>query len=113
YGPIGEETVLRWCNGVYVPEPRVGSLEKMAADAKIDHLFLDLLQRFAMVGRNVSDRKSPSYAPAAFEREPEAKAAKVSRNQLAEAMTRLFAANKSKIVTEGPPSHSRNRMAIC
>jgi RecA-family ATPase len=107
YGPVGENILLRWRNGVYVPEPRPGSLEQLAADAKIDDLFLDLLHRLTTQQRNVSDRKSPAYAPAIFEREPEAKAAKVSSKQFAEAMIRLFAANKITIITEGPPSRIR------
>jgi RecA-family ATPase len=110
YGPVGENVLLRWRNGVYVPEPRAGSLEQLAADAKIDNLFLDLLRRFTKQGRNVTDRKSVSYAPAVFEGEPEAKKEKVSRKQFAEAMTRLFAADKIQAVTEGPKSHPRTRI---
>jgi RecA-family ATPase len=110
YGPISESIVLRWRNGLYLPEPRAGSLEQLAAEAKVDGLFLDILQRLTKQGRNVSERKGTSYAPAIFEGEPEAKTVKVTRKQFAEAMTRLFAANKIKIVTEGPPSHRRSRL---
>jgi RecA-family ATPase len=46
YGPEEETILLRWRNGVYVPEPRPGSLERLAADTKVENLFLDLLQRF-------------------------------------------------------------------
>jgi hypothetical protein len=35
YGPISESIVLRWRNGLYLPEPRAGSLEQIAADAKV------------------------------------------------------------------------------
>jgi hypothetical protein len=51
-----------------------------------------------------------SYAPAVFEGEAEAKKDKVSRKRFAEAMTRLFAASKIVVLTEGPPSHPRTRM---
>src|SRR5262245_6827888 len=74
YGPVGESVLLRWRNGVYVPEPRAGSLEQLAIDAKIDQLFLDLLNRFTTEGRNVGDKKGTTYAPALFADEPEAKA---------------------------------------
>jgi len=110
YGPVNESIVLRWHNGLYVPEPRSGSLEQLALDAKIDNLFLDLLRRLTKQKRNVSDRKSPSYAPAVFEREPEAKKAKVNSKQFGEAMIRLFAADKIAVVSEGPPSHPRTRI---
>ena len=110
YGPISENIVLRWRNGVYVPEPRPGTFEQLAEDAKIDNLFLELLRRLTKQGRNVTDRKSPSYAPAVFEGEPEAKKGKISRKRFAEAMTRLFVANKIVVATEGPPSHPRTKI---
>jgi RecA-family ATPase len=110
YGPVGENILLRWRNGVYVPEPRPGSLEQLAADAKIDDLFLELLRRLTKQKRNVSDRKSPSFAPAVFEREPEAKTAKLDSKQFSEAMIRLFAANRIAVITEGPSSRERRRI---
>jgi RecA-family ATPase len=110
YGPVSERILLRWKDGVYVREPSFNSLEKLAADTKVETLFLDILRRLTKQGRNVSEHKGTSYAPAIFEGEPEAKAAKVARKQLTEAMTRLFAADKIKIVTEGPPSHRRSRL---
>ena len=63
-----------------------------------------LLRRFTEQGRNVSDKQSPSYAPAKVAEQPEAKKAKASGRTLAEAMERLFAVNRIKVVTEGPPS---------
>jgi hypothetical protein len=64
YGPLSEKIFLRWRAGVYVPEPRAGSFEQMAEDAKVENLFLDLLHRFTKQGRNVTDKKGTSYAPA-------------------------------------------------
>jgi RecA-family ATPase len=110
YAKVSEQILLRWKNGVYVPEPRAGSLDQMAADKKIDDLFIDLLRRFTKDGRNVSDSRSPTYAPRVFEDEPEAKAAKATRKTLAEAMKRLFAAGKIRVApTSGPPSRRRIR----
>ena len=110
YGPLAEKILLRWKNGVFVPEAGSGSLEKAAADARTDNLFLDLLRRRTRQGRNVTDRKSPSYAPAAFADEPEAKKEKISGKRFAEAMARLFAAGRIITVREGPPSHARTRI---
>jgi len=111
YAKVSEQILLRWKNGVYVPEPRAGSLDQMAADKKIDDLFIDLLRRFTKDGRNVSDSRSPTYAPTVFEDEPEAKAAKATRKTLAEAMKRLFAAGKIRVApTSGPPSRRRNKI---
>jgi RecA-family ATPase len=110
YGPVTESTVLRWRDGVYVVEPGNGTLERLAAEAEVDHLFIKLLRRFADQGRNVSDKTGTSYAPAQFSKQPDAKTAKTTSRMLAEAMERLFAAGKVKVVTEGPPSHPRTRL---
>jgi RecA-family ATPase len=110
YGPIGETILLRWKNGVYVPEPREGTLEQRAAEAKIDNLFLDLLRRLTKQSRNVTDKKGTSYAPSVFADEPEAKAVKATNKILGEAMRRLFANGKIKLINEGPASRQRTRM---
>jgi RecA-family ATPase len=117
YGPVSETILLRWRDGVYVAEP--GSLDPKSAEqvlnrleveAKVDELFLTLLRRLAERGRNVSDKSGSSYAPAQFAKQPEAKAGKATSKMFAEAMERLFAAKKIKVVTEGPPSHPRTRL---
>jgi RecA-family ATPase len=103
YGPIAETVTLRWKTGVFVPEPKAGSLEKIAADANADDAFLQLLKRYSEQGRNVSDKKnSPTYAPAAFVAEPEAKG--LSKIVLADTMRRLFVANKIRVENYGRPS---------
>lgn len=103
YGPVAETITLRWRAGVFIPEPKAGSLEKIAADAKTDETFLRLLQRFTEQGRNVSEKKtSPTYAPAAFVAEPEAKG--LSKIVLADSMRRLFTAKKIRVENYGRPS---------
>lgn len=110
YGPLAEKILLRWRNGVFLPEPGTGSLERVAADRKVDDLFLALLRRFAKDGRKVSDKPGTSYAPWHFSKEPAAKG--VSKNALADAMRRLFAANSIRVVTEGPRSHPRSHITV-
>lgn len=110
YGPISETIVLRWRDGVYVREPGKSTLERLAADAEVDHLFLKLLRRFAEQGRNVSDKVSSSYAPTVFASEPEAKSAKADKKAFVEAMARLFAAGRIKVVEDGRPSHRTRRI---
>jgi RecA-family ATPase len=110
YGPINEAILLRWVNGVYVPEPRQGSLERMAAEAEIAHLFIKLLRRLTAQGRNVSDKVSPSYAPSVFAGEPEAKEFKVAKKAFADSMGRLFAAHKIHVLPFGPASKMRSKI---
>jgi hypothetical protein len=104
YGPVTETITLRWRNGVFVPEPKTGSLEKYAANSRADDVFLKLLERFCRQGRIVGDKRGPSFAPALFAQEPEAKAVGLQNRALAEAMRRLFADNKIHVENYGRPS---------
>jgi RecA-family ATPase len=110
YGPVNETILLRWRDNVYVVEPGAGTLEQLAAEAEIDHLFIKLLRRFTEQGRNVSDKPSPSYAPVVFAAEPEAKQGKMDKKALVGAMARLFAAQKIRVVPFGPASRMRTKI---
>jgi RecA-family ATPase len=110
YGPTNEAILLRWRDGVYVVEPRQGTLERLAAEAEIDRVFIKLLRRFTEQGRNVSDKASPSYAPTIFASEPEAKKAKTKKQDFADAMARLFAAAKIRVEPFGPASKMRSKI---
>jgi len=48
-------------------------LDKIAADNKADDVFLALLKRYNQQNRNVSLNPGPTYAPAMFANEREAK----------------------------------------
>jgi RecA-family ATPase len=110
YGQTSESIVLRYAKGMFLPVPGMASLERLAAEADVDHLFLKLLRRLADQGRNVSDKVSPSYAPSVFANEPDAQAAKASKKAFAEAMSRLFAARKIRVVPFGPASKMRSKI---
>jgi RecA-family ATPase len=110
YGRKGPSIRLQWKDGLFLPVQSPETLDKLAAERKAENIFLTLLQRFNKQERNVSDKAGPSYAPVQFAKEPEAKKAKVTANALADAMRRLFAAEKIRILTEGPPSRRRSRI---
>jgi RecA-family ATPase len=110
YGPKAERMLLRWQAGVFIPKPGAGSLERAAAEAKADTLFLDLLARFNSQGRDVNDRKGHAYAPALFAHEPESKTARLKKDALADAMRRLFAANRIRVEAYGRPSRLSYRI---
>jgi RecA-family ATPase len=110
YGPSGEVVRMIWRNGVFVPLSGPLTIEQAEADGKAERVFLDLLRRLAKQGRNVTDKKGTTFAPAIFAEEVEAKAAKVTKADLGEAMRRLFAANRITVVTEGPASRIRTRI---
>lgn len=110
YGPISQSIVLCYRDGMFLPVPGVASLEKAAAEQKTDELFLTLLRRFTDQGRNVTDKRGTSYAPAMFAAEAEAKKDKTTAKDLGQAMSRLFAANKITVRSYGPPSRCRTRI---
>jgi hypothetical protein len=70
-----------------------------------------VLKRFNEQGRNVTGNKGMSFLSAIFPDEPNAKESKISKDAIAAAMTRLFAANKIRIDSYGPPSKERNKIA--
>ncbi len=110
YGRLGETILLRWKNGVFIPEPRPGSLDQMAADKKVDDLFLKLLARFNENNQSVSPNKGPTYAPTAFANHADAKG--VPSQVFAKAMQRLLDAKTVKVETSGSPSKQRSRLVV-
>jgi RecA-family ATPase len=97
YGPRGETIVVRYQNGLFLPERGMSNLDKAARAAEADRVFIDLLKRFLGAGRNVSDKSSsPNYAPKAFAKEAEAKKTNLRSAELEDAMRRLFAAENNR-----------------
>jgi RecA-family ATPase len=110
YGKLEEGILVRWKSGVFVPEPKLGSFEQMASDRRADELFLKLLADYDKQGRYVSHKRSPTFAPAMFAKEPEAQAAKVTKVALEAAMNRLFTNGKIKAQDYGKPSRPYSRI---
>jgi RecA-family ATPase len=110
YGPTGETIVLRYQNGLFLPLPGMASLDKAAQEARADKTFLDLLARFTTENRNVSDKTGPTYAPAAFAKEEEAKRDGITKQALEAAMRRLFKDGKIWNEPYGKPSRQHHRI---
>jgi ElaB/YqjD/DUF883 family membrane-anchored ribosome-binding protein len=90
YGPAGIELRLRWRNGAFILDGPTGGFDKLAADAKAERVFLDLLAAFTAQGRDVSSKTSSAYAPAVFAKHPNAEG--ISKQAFACTMERLLAA---------------------
>ena len=88
------------------------ALERAAAEANAENVFLTLLARFNAQDRNVSDKTGPTYAPSFFAAEPEAKAARLKAPALADAMRRLFAADRIHLELYGKPSRQFRRLVL-
>jgi RecA-family ATPase len=109
YGPAGLELRLRWQNGAFVLDGDAGSFDKLAADAKAERVFIDLLAKFTEQGRDVCDTPGHNYAPAEF---AEQCSEGLSRDTLKAAMKRLLFAKRVRVESFGPPSRRRKRLTI-
>jgi hypothetical protein len=71
---------------------------------------VDLLRRFTAENRIVGHKKGPSYAPAAFAYEDEAKRAGLTSKAFEAAMRRLFKTGKILNEPYGKPSRPHYRL---
>src|SRR5215475_2591462 len=106
YGAISAQVVLRYRNGMFLPEPKLTDYEIAAREAKADGVFLALVRRFEAEKRPVSDsaNSSSNYAPKTFASEPEATDLKLTKGDLEQAMRRLFKEKRIRVHEWGPPT---------
>jgi hypothetical protein len=96
---------------LYVPVAQQSALDKAAADAADNDVFLALLDRFTRMGENVSNKaRAGNYVPAVFADETEAKSKHLNRAALQAAMRRLFADEQIALESYGRPSHGHRRI---
>jgi RecA-family ATPase len=113
YGPIGESIVLRYRNGLFLPEAGMSNLDKVARETRAEEMFVELLQRHSAQGRNVSDKpNAPTYAPTTFAKDERAKKQGCLKLDFEGAMHRLFSREKIFVENHGRPSRPANRIAI-
>jgi RecA-family ATPase len=113
YGPRSENVVVRYQNGLFIPERGLSNLEKVAREAEAERIFIDLLKRFSDAGRNLSHKvSSPNYAPKFFVAEAEAKEARLRKTDFEDAMRRLFTDEKIVVKTYGRPSNPHECLGL-
>lgn len=108
YGRVGEEFVLYWRSGVFVPETITAGGFKAMQDAKerADEIFLSMLATYDAEQRGaVSPNPGKNYAPSIFADDARAQGCK--KRALKDAMDRLLASGKIETTVEGPPSRLR------
>jgi RecA-family ATPase len=111
YAPNGVELRLRWRRGAFIIDgPSGGSFDKLAADARAEGVFVDLLAEFTRQERDVSPKHSNTYAPTVFAAHPNAGG--LTKKSLAAAMERLLAANRIKTEIGGPPSRRYSKLVL-
>jgi RecA-family ATPase len=110
YGPDTLKFRLRWSEGCFVLDGDAREFDRVVVDAKAEKVFLDLLASFIAQGRAASASRGPTYAPALFEKLPNALG--VGRKAFAAAMERLLTVGKIRVEQFGPPSKLRTRLVF-
>ncbi|RYH08825.1 AAA family ATPase [Tropicimonas sp. IMCC6043] len=106
YGRVGEETHIKWQAGVFVPEVAEQGLDKLAAGAKAQRVFMHLLATYTAQGRRVNHAGGPNYAPKQFAEHPDNEG--MTKRAFKAAMDSLLTAGKIRIESEGPSSRPRS-----
>lgn len=110
YARIGAEIALTWQNGVFVADRPITGLDRMAASAKAERLFLAFLREVQEQGRKVNHSGGQTYAPKVFADHPKAEG--VTKTAFAKAMENLFASGKIVTGEDGPPSKRRQFLVV-
>ena len=110
YARAGAEILMTWRDGVFVSDsPRpVSGLDRMAASAKAERVFLKLLREFTAQGRYVSASPSVTYAPKVFASSPDAEGC--TKRALVAAMESLFSKGAIKVATHGSGAKARSHI---
>jgi RecA-family ATPase len=109
YGRVGDETQLRWRDGVFVSVHQ-GSGDPLVASARADRVFLSLLTKYADQGQSVGPSPGANYAPKVFE--SDARPHGVNKRALIAAMQRLLDAKRIWIKIEGPRSRPTRQLVV-
>lgn len=110
YGRVGDETIVRWRDGMFRLDGGQSTADRRAHEARIEALFLMLLLKLEAEGRTVSDKPSASWAPKVFESHPAADG--ITKQAFERAMDALFAAGKIKVAMVGPASRQTRKIVI-
>jgi hypothetical protein len=111
YGRLAERVVLRYRNGVFVPEPSMSILERAAREQAVDDAFLAVLGKLIASNRPVNPSpNAANYAPTVIAGDPDGKAH--GRKDYQAAMERLLDAGKIHVASDGPPSKKVRFLAL-
>jgi RecA-family ATPase len=109
YGPLSERIILRFQNGLFLPEIGLSTLEKLAHNQKVD--VLDILGKLIKQNRPVGPSAHASnYGPKVIANHPDGKA--YTQRDYRAALERLLMANRVHIASLGPPSKTVRHLAL-
>src|SRR5262249_11930936 len=111
YGPPASSVTVRYQNGVFAPVSQTAAdAEERKARAKT--AFVTILERFNLARMRVNTKAGPSYAPAMFVKEREAKQYKLTKEALRAAMMDLLVERKIMLREYGPPSNRHEELVV-
>lgn len=87
---------VRWEAGAF---KAVGRMDRIRQSADAEAVFLELLRVWTEAGDYVNAKGSTSYAPSVFADAPQAKAARLTKKHLKDAMNRLIASGRVESAT--------------
>ncbi|GGL80328.1 AAA family ATPase [Wenxinia marina] len=102
YGRVGGEINVRWEAGAFRAQEQPQGLDKMAAGAKAERVFLALLDEMTAQGRRVNAAGGTTYAPKVFAAHPDAEG--ISKRAFGAAMETLFSRGIIRKAEDGPAS---------
>ena len=108
YGKTGNEILMRWKNGAFVPEADESFLDHKSGSMKAARVFLKMLQAYNEEGRSVNASSGPNYAPTVFAKD--SRCERITRAAFGEAMNELFAAGRIKQEDYGRPGKTSKRI---
>ncbi len=112
YSRKGALLPLRWKEGVFLFDPKTETgLDRMAASAKAERVFLKMLRSYTDQGRFVSANPGSTFAPSVFAANTAA-AESCTKRALRAAMESLFAAKRIVNATHGTGAKARSHLAI-
>lgn len=99
YSRAGAEVKVRWREGVFKPDGAESGLDRAAAGARADRVFLKLLRLFTEQGRRVNSSGGSNYAPKVFAEHPDGEG--VTKAALRVAMDKHLSAGRVQVVKAG------------
>jgi RecA-family ATPase len=109
YGPLSDQIVLRWQNGLFIPVVNT-TADQAERHARAEEVYLTVLHVLIGQGHDLSANKKSGTAFAATMIAVHSLAKDFLPKEMEAAQQRLLDANKIHIATEGPPSKPRKRI---
>ncbi|MEY9428879.1 RecA-family ATPase [Bradyrhizobium ottawaense] len=110
YGPLGERVVVRYDNGVFIPDGGKTDVELAIINKLADDAFLELLDLTAQQQRFFGSKPGTNYAPKRWAEMPQAKG--YNARTLGQAMERLLTVGKIKLVPDPTKKPSKASLVL-